>query len=73
MFQVLVNDAWCKGCELCILYCPMQALQLSERFTKRGIHPPEMVEEHTCNQCRMCELVCPDFALTVVEEAPAYA
>ncbi len=65
--MIIVNEDWCKGCFLCIANCPREALQLAERFNRRGIHPPEMVDNDTCNNCRMCELVCPDFAITVVE------
>ncbi len=67
MFTVTINDNWCKGCELCILFCPVKALKLSEHLNKRGIHPPEMLPVNTCNGCRLCELVCPDFAVTVEE------
>lgn len=70
MIRVEINEAWCKGCNLCILFCPMQVLQEASYLNKRGIHPPEMVEDHSCNRCRMCELVCPDFAITVSEAAP---
>ncbi len=70
MVQVTINEAWCKGCNLCILFCPMQALQESDHLNKRAIHPPEMADDHACNGCRLCELVCPDFAVTV-ESVPA--
>lgn len=66
--MIHINDNWCKGCNLCIVNCPRDALVFSKRFNKRGIHPPELVENHSCNHCRLCELVCPDFAITVVEE-----
>lgn len=64
--MVVINDDWCKGCRLCVVNCPRDALVMSERFNRRGIHPPEMREENTCNDCRLCELVCPDFAITVL-------
>lgn len=63
--MIIVNDDWCKGCNLCILNCPREALQVAARFNRRGIHPPELSDDHSCNLCRMCELVCPDFAITV--------
>ncbi len=66
--MIIINDDWCKGCNLCIINCPREALRFSVRFNRRGIHPPEMVDNHRCNDCRMCELVCPDFAITVVTE-----
>lgn len=66
--MVHINDDWCKGCNLCIINCPRVALQVSRRFNRRGIHPPELMDDHTCNSCRLCELVCPDFAITVDAE-----
>jgi len=66
--MIQINDNWCKGCNLCIVNCPRNALGVSKRFNKRGIHPPELVDEHICNHCRLCELVCPDFAITVLVE-----
>jgi 2-oxoglutarate ferredoxin oxidoreductase subunit delta len=69
MHTILIDERWCKGCKLCIIYCPTQALHITERFTQRGIHPPELALAERCNGCRLCELICPDFAITVMEEA----
>ena len=59
---------WCKGCELCIQRCPVDALELSDKLNKRGIYPPKLKEENECNFCKLCELICPDFAIIVVPE-----
>ncbi|NTU85035.1 MAG: 4Fe-4S ferredoxin, partial [Chloroflexales bacterium] len=48
-------------------------LHIAERFTQRGIHPPELAQGQRCNGCRLCELLCPDFAITVTEEAGVHA
>jgi 2-oxoglutarate ferredoxin oxidoreductase subunit delta len=68
MHTFLIDERWCKGCKLCAIYCPTQALRIAERFSARGIHPPELVQAQRCNGCRLCELLCPDFAITVTEE-----
>lgn len=72
MHQVVIDERWCKGCTLCVIYCPTGALHIAERFSKRGIHPPEMVPTGNCNGCRLCELLCPDFAVTVREASGDY-
>ena len=59
---------WCKGCDLCIQRCPVDALELSDKLNKRGIYPPKLKEENECNFCRLCELLCPDFAITVLPD-----
>jgi 2-oxoglutarate ferredoxin oxidoreductase subunit delta len=63
----IIQD-WCKGCELCVKYCPVQALKMGEEINKRGVYPPVLVEDNECNYCRLCELICPDLALTVIVE-----
>ena len=65
---IKVDEELCKGCEICIDYCPTQALKKSEKLNKRGIYPPELADEEKCNRCRYCELICPDFAIFVIPE-----
>jgi 2-oxoglutarate ferredoxin oxidoreductase subunit delta len=50
---------FCKGCRICIEFCPTQTLDLDERF-KITVRNPEK-----CIACRMCELRCPDMAIFV--------
>ena len=63
----IIKD-WCKGCEICIKRCPVDALELSDELNKRGVYPPKLKEENQCNYCRLCELLCPDFAITVTPD-----
>jgi len=67
MIEVLLD--WCKGCNMCIKRCPVDALETSDKLNKRGIYPPRLKEINDCNYCRFCELICPDFAITVISEA----
>ena len=64
--MIEVKDDWCKGCNICIDRCPVNALEESDRLNKRGIRPPQLKKENKCNYCRYCELICPDLALTVI-------
>jgi len=65
--MIEVNEEYCKGCNLCILFCPRDALEESETLNKKGVHPPIEIDDR-CNGCRLCELICPDFAIVVEEE-----
>ncbi|MFQ3662987.1 MAG: 4Fe-4S binding protein [Chloroflexaceae bacterium] len=73
MHTIQIDERWCKGCALCVIYCPTRALEVAARFSPRGVHPPELVRVERCNGCRLCELLCPDFAITVTEESRVHA
>ena len=36
---------------------------MSERFNRKGYHPPEVVKNGECVNCNLCEMICPDFAI----------
>ncbi len=62
------KDDWCKGCNICIDRCPVNALEESDRLNKKGVRPPQLKKDNKCNYCRLCELICPDLAITVIPE-----
>jgi len=62
------KDDWCKGCNICIDRCPVNALEESDRLNKKGVRPPQLKKDNKCNYCRLCELICPDLAVTVIPE-----
>jgi 2-oxoglutarate ferredoxin oxidoreductase subunit delta len=72
--EVRIIDDRCKGCGFCVEYCPKDVLVMSERFNRKGYHPPEVVKTGECVNCSLCEMICPDFAIysvAVPEEGPA--
>jgi 2-oxoglutarate ferredoxin oxidoreductase subunit delta len=67
--RIVVNEIYCKGCELCINACPQHVLALSmERLTAKGYHPAELTGPG-CTGCAICAVVCPESAITVYREA----
>lgn len=56
---VRIFEVWCKGCNICVTYCPKDVLAMSHHG-KAYVANPER-----CIQCGLCELLCPDFAITV--------
>jgi len=53
----VINREWCKGCEICVEFCPKDALAMDE-MEKANLAFPEK-----CDGCGMCELRCPDLAI----------
>jgi 2-oxoglutarate ferredoxin oxidoreductase subunit delta len=57
--RVTVFPNWCKGCNLCVEFCPMDVLKQGNDGRVIVAHPEK------CTACRWCELHCPDFAIFV--------
>jgi len=53
----------CKGCNLCIEYCPKKMLAKSKDFNAKGYHYPVVINEADCVNCKVCEDICPDFSI----------
>jgi len=67
---VHVDRERCKGCGICIEFCPKKVLERSARFNAKGYYPPEVKAGSWCVNCRFCEVLCPDFAIHSTEIAP---
>lgn len=59
-FEHVIRERWCKGCNVCVSFCPKTVLELrnGKVFAAR---PAD------CIGCRMCELRCPDYAIEIRE------
>lgn len=63
--QVYLIAERCKGCKVCVQFCPRQVLRISTQANSRGYHYPEVSEgkAQDCVHCEFCTLVCPEFAI----------
>jgi len=62
--RVTVFPNWCKGCGLCVEFCPADVLEQGPDGRVTVAHPEK------CTACRWCELHCPDFAIFVADIEP---
>lgn len=67
--RVIVFIERCKGCGLCIDYCPKQILEFSEDYNEKTYHYPIIKPgmENDCVYCLFCQEVCSDFAIFIEE------
>lgn len=55
--KVKINKEWCKGCGICVAFCPKKVLDLDDEPKACCVNPEE------CISCGLCELRCPDMAI----------
>jgi len=78
-FKLEVDRALCKGCQICCLACPKQAIARVPQADVDGkaVAPLMDVEEAKCDFCGICALACPFSAIKTSingnEEPPALA
>lgn len=67
-FKPVIDNQHCKGCELCIVYCPQKVLFLSDKINKLGYRYAEVHNQDNCTGCGRCYLMCPDYLIEIYKE-----
>jgi 2-oxoglutarate ferredoxin oxidoreductase subunit delta len=62
---IVVNTDRCKGCDLCVVACPVNVLILGKEVNVKGYHYAQMQNADDCIGCANCGYVCPDGCITV--------
>jgi 2-oxoglutarate ferredoxin oxidoreductase subunit delta len=76
MGEIRIDPRYCKGCDICIQYCPMKVFEKSEEPNERGRYLPIARHKEKCTAlrltalcnrrvCGLCEDLCPDQAITI--------
>ena len=63
--KIEVNSEKCKGCELCIAFCPKQSISRSGKLNASGYLPAVYEDGGACTGCAICAVVCPEVAIEV--------
>lgn len=59
--KLILNTNWCKGCGICVEYCPKKILTLKDSKI-------EVEDIESCILCGLCELRCPDYAIYIEKD-----
>ena len=68
--RIIINEALCKGCGLCVSVCPGGNLCLEDRPEAKGGRVAVFSHQEQCTGCRFCALICPDVAIEVFRLEP---
>ncbi|MFO7941123.1 MAG: 4Fe-4S dicluster domain-containing protein [Bacillota bacterium] len=68
---VHIDGDICKGCGLCVYYCPMDVLEMGDQMNRKGFTVARVETPKACTECKLCELNCPDLAIYVEEAEKA--
>ena len=58
--EVFIYATWCKGCRICVEFCPPKILAMDEDEDH-----PRIVSPEKCTACHFCDTHCPDLAIVV--------
>ena len=63
-----IDKERCKGCALCIEFCPKDSISMSEELNLKGYFVAAFSASDDgdgCNGCGTCAVICPDVAIEV--------
>ena len=62
---IVVDTERCKGCNLCVVACPLNVISLAKEVNLKGYNYANPILEDTCIGCGACAIVCPDGCISV--------
>ena len=66
MNRITILSDRCRGCGLCVEFCPKKILTISGKtLNAQGYHPAEVTDMTKCIACAMCAMMCPHVVIRV--------
>ncbi|MDY6881233.1 MAG: 4Fe-4S dicluster domain-containing protein [Desulfatiglans sp.] len=72
--RITIDEELCKGCYLCVSFCPENLIETSDGLNQKGYYPARFIEtdktkeDRKCTGCATCATVCPDIAIEVYRD-----
>lgn len=71
VFELLIDEKRCKGCCLCIHFCPPKILALGDDLNHLGYNYVRKQDQGRCTGCGNCFKICPELVFEIKKgEAP---
>ena len=70
-YQHIIDSERCKGCGLCVNFCPKNVLEITNQVDAKGHFPVYQARPEDCIKCSICCIMCPDVAISIVETETA--
>ena len=68
MMRVTIDKEKCKGCYLCVGFCPKGSLVAGPDLNNKGYKPVIFKEGSQCIGCCFCARICPDCCITIEKD-----
>jgi 2-oxoglutarate ferredoxin oxidoreductase subunit delta len=66
--HIEIDQTLCKGCQLCVAFCPKNSILESDTLNASGYVPVTFRSDGECTGCAICALVCPEVAIEVYRD-----
>ena len=63
--KIDISREFCKGCEMCISFCPQKMISMSSELNGSGYSTAVFGKGNECTGCAVCAVVCPEGAIEV--------
>lgn len=65
MAKINIAKEMCKGCGLCVIFCPRSLLEIDKlKLNTKGVYPVKF-KKGKCVGCLSCAIICPEAAIEV--------
>lgn len=63
--KTIILPNYCKGCGLCLVKCPVNAISWDTKILNYLSRPIPKINLEKCIACKICENICPDCAIKI--------
>lgn len=63
MIETKINKNLCKGCGICVEFCPKHILKIGDERNRKGVFYCQITDQDQCIACLSCAMMCPEGAI----------